>query len=305
MSVTDKRKRSETSSTSSLSDWDKSLDTIVEEINKVNKKHKNKKHKTQKTENSPTEIKKSEKEPKIMSEKKEKSIDKKLDAMSKQLSKMITKDDKSIFREIIKETFQEMKDQLLESFNKRLEILEGDLHVRAIENNELKTEVDNMKQEIKKKDDELKSMINKKHDEIKEAKLNIKTEADEIKGDLNDLEQYGRRNNIRIVGLRNDKPFETSQDTAWQVVNFINDKMDINISVHQIDIAHRLGPYSRDTNRNIIVRLISRQVKFNVLTHCKELKNTGVYINEDLTHTNQKVLSSMRLKDPKTVERAC
>ena len=118
------------------------------------------------------------------------------------------------------------------------------------------------------------------------------------------MEQYGRRNNIRIVGLRNDKPFETSQDTAWQVVNFINDKMDINISVHQIDIAHRLGPYSRDTNRNIIVRLISRQVKFNVLTHCKELKKTGVYINEDLTHTNQKVLSSMRLKDPKTVERA-
>ena len=45
-------------------------------------------------------------------------------------------------------------------------------------------------------------------------------------------------------------------------------------------------------------------VKYNVLTHCKELKNTGVYINEDITRTNQKVLSSMRLKDPKIVERA-
>ena len=88
------------------------------------------------------------------------------------------------------------------------------------------------------------------------------------------------------------------------MVNFINEKMDINLSVHQIDVAHRLGPFSRDTNRNIKVKFVSRQVKFNILTHCKELKNTGVYINEDLTRLNQKVLSSMRLKDPKSVERA-
>ena len=37
MSKTDKRKRTDTSSTSSLSDWDKSLDKIVEEINKEDK----------------------------------------------------------------------------------------------------------------------------------------------------------------------------------------------------------------------------------------------------------------------------
>ena len=34
---TDKRKRSDTSSTSSLSDWDKSVDKLVEEINKTDK----------------------------------------------------------------------------------------------------------------------------------------------------------------------------------------------------------------------------------------------------------------------------
>ena len=80
--------------------------------------------------------------------------------------------------------------------------------------------------------------------------------------------------------------------------------MDIKLSVQQIDIAHRLGPFSRETNRNVIVRLVSRQVKFNILSNCNVLKNTGVYINEDLTHTNQQVLSSMRLKDTNSVEKA-
>ena len=76
-----------------------------------------------------------------MSQDKDKSINKKLDEMNKKLSKMITKDDKLIFKEIIQETFREMKDQLLEPFTKRLEILEGDLHVTNVENDYLKKEV--------------------------------------------------------------------------------------------------------------------------------------------------------------------
>ena len=127
-----------------------------------------------------------------------------------------------------------------------------------------------MKKEIEKKDDELKSMINEKDDEIKKVQLNVKTEAEKINGNLNELEQYGRRNNIRIVGLRNDKPFETSQETAWQIVNFINGKMDINLSVHQIDIAHRLGPFSRNINRNIIFQICftSSEIQYSITLQC-------------------------------------
>ena len=80
--------------------------------------------------------------------------------------------------------------------------------------------------------------------------------------------------------------------------------MGLDLSVQQIDIGHRLGPFSRDRNRNVIVKFISRQVKFNILAHCSALRNTGVYINEDLTRLNSKVLSSMRLKDPGNVEKA-
>lgn len=284
-----------------MSEWDKSLDQLVEEIDKIDK-NKKKKPKTQTTPAKLTEIK--ENQEKTMAQEKDKAIYKKLDEMNKKLSKMLTRDDKSIFKEIIRDTFREMKDQLLEPFTKRLDILESDLHQKNIENDNLKTELNNMKKLIEEKDDETKSIINKKNVELKAVKTEIKTETDKRKESLNEIEQYSRRNNIRISGLRNDKPYVTSQETAWQVVSFLNEKMDLDLSVQQIDIAHRLGPFSRDSNRNVIVKFISRQVKINILSNCSALRNTGVYINEDLTRLNSKVLSSMRLKDPENIERA-
>ena len=161
-----------------------------------------------------------------------------------------------------------------------------------------------MKTLIEDKNEEIKTIINKKDDEIKKVRTEIKTEVDKRTETVNELEQYGRRNNIRISGLRNDKPYTTSQETAWQVVSFLNEKMGLDLSVQQIDIAHRLGPFSRERNRNVIVKFISRQVKYNILAHCNALRNTGVYINEDLTRLNQKVLSSMRLKDTVNVEKS-
>ena len=299
-----KRNRSDTSSTSSissLSEWDKSLDKLVDDINKT-KQSKKKKPKIQSTpeKSSKTEIETIQEE--TMS--KGKTTDQRLDEMNKKLSNMITRDDKAIFREIIKETFEEMKTKLLEPIMKRLEILEGDLHSKNIENDNLKTEVINMKQRIEEQNEEIQTIINQKDNEIKKVKADLMSEVDEQKEALNELDQYGRRNSFRISGLRHDKPFISSQETAWQVVTFLNERMGLDLSVHQIDIAHRLGHFRRDRNRNIIVKLISRQVKYNIFARVDALRNTGVYINEDLTHLNQQVLSSMRLKDKINVEKA-
>ena len=88
------------------------------------------------------------------------------------------------------------------------------------------------------------------------------------------------------------------------MVQFLNERMDLGIMVHQIDIAHRLGKYIRGSSRPIIIKFISRQVKSNIFANAKQLKISGVYLNEDLTRLNLKVLSSMRLKDPGNVEKS-
>ena len=82
--------------------------------------------------------------------------------MNKKLSKMLTKDDKIIFKEIIKDTFLELKEQLLGTIMKRLDTIESDLHEKAIENKTLKEEIQKMKKTINKNDEEFETEMNKK-----------------------------------------------------------------------------------------------------------------------------------------------
>ena len=79
------------------------------------------------------------------------SLDSKIDEINTKLSKMLTKDDKVIFKTIIKETFQELKEELLGSIIKRLDILESDVHKKEIENDNIKTELKQIKKEISNK----------------------------------------------------------------------------------------------------------------------------------------------------------
>jgi len=57
--------------------------------------------------------------------------------------------------------------------------------------------------------------------------------------DINDLEQYGRRQNLEIPGiLMSDN--ENNAETENKVLTVLK-KIDENISHDDIDIAHRLG----------------------------------------------------------------
>ncbi|XP_052791850.1 uncharacterized protein LOC128225998 [Mya arenaria] len=122
---------------------------------------------------------------------------------------------------------------------------------------------------------------------------------------VNDLEQYSRRNNIRITGDIKDSSGQTSHETAQQVLELFRTSMDIDIAMGEIDVAHRLGKYDEKKNRPIIVKFVCREVKSLVMRRAKLLKNSRkhVFINEDLTKLNNRVLSSLRIKDKSKVEK--
>ena len=239
-----KRRRSDNTSTSSVSnvsslnEWDSSLDKIVEHIEGKKTKKKKSKNKNKKTKTSDYTTETEE-----MANKN--TIDQTLEEMNQKLSKMLTKDDKKIFKEIIKDTFLELKEQLLGTIMKRLDVIENDLHEKEVENKNLKEEIKKMKKTINKNDEEFEREINKKNKDLQKTLKDAKTENDKYEERLNELEQYGRRNNMRITNLGYDKPYSTSEETAWQVVNFLNERMDLALSVHEIDIAHRIGRYTQ------------------------------------------------------------
>ena len=123
-----------------------------------------------------------------------------------------------------------------------------------------------------------------------------------IKGKVNDLEQYGRRNSIRIYGVP-EKGSENAEDTSETVINLLNDRIeDLNLTRENIDIAHRLGDQTsgkedkkkKPGNRHIIVKFVSRMTREKIISRKKQMKGTHIFIGENLTRMkNYSVLTSM------------
>ena len=129
----------------------------------------------------------------------------------------------------------------------------------------------------------------------------------EVTRDLHDLQQYSRRNNIRIFGI----PEKPEEDTDALVCG-VAEKIGAHITTRDIDRSHRVGrrtpqptnDTSRDNSyaavagspkdnspRPIIVKLISYKSKLAFIRNRRLLKGSGVVVAEDLTKMNAKLLS--------------
>ena len=215
-----------------------------------------------------------------------KNIDSELKAINEKLSHVLTKNDSTFIKEMIKETILELKESILAPVIKQVEVLESTLFNTNDENDKLKKEIQTLKKEIEDKD------------------KTLNTEKQKTASVINNHEQYSRVNNVRINGLPGDMKDETSNQTAGKVLDMISKKLDINMPYHEIDIAHRLGQFVQGQNRRVIVRFVRRQTKQNIMSIKKKLKGSGFSIFEDLTPLNAKVLASARKKQPDEVEHA-
>ena len=106
-----------------------------------------------------------------------------------------------------------------------------------------------------------------------------------LREQLDDLEQYTRRTNIRIFG--NPEPTGTDpEDTDAKAIDFFANQLGITVSSDHISRSHRTGKSGR-TPRPIIVRLVHHNMKVQLLRKRRELKaqETNFDIREDLTHS--------------------
>jgi hypothetical protein len=89
-------------------------------------------------------------------------------------------------------------------------------------------------------------------------------------------EQYTRKYNIRIFGVKEEK----DEDCKEAVLNIVRNNMHLDIAEVKIAIAHRIHSAGRD--RPIIVRLTDTETRRNIPHHRRVLKGTRVTIGEDL-----------------------
>ena len=202
-------------------------------------------------------------------------------------------------QDVMKKIIKEVKDDIskhikseVDKVQQHIKTLQTKVEEQSAEILELKNNQSDMQIKIDELTDEnatlttynleLKELVNQKDASLKKHD-----------NSLNELEQYTRRNSVRIYGVSDQDKNETSNKTITAVIKLINNKLDLNISPEVIDTAHRLGQFREDGNRPIIVKFVSRETKHLIIGSRRKLKGSAIVIREDLTKKNAKLLETV------------
>lgn len=147
-------------------------------------------------------------------------------------------------------------------------------------------EVDDLKGEVRSMERE--RIVDKETIRVMKEDLQVKThKIQELEDKIIYQEDYNRRKNLQITGLREQQHGETWEQTAVQVSKLFEDKMQL--PGMEIERAHRVGQRREEEGRPVIVRFNKFSDREAVLRNCNKLKGTNIYVNEDLSPASQAI----------------
>ena len=115
-----------------------------------------------------------------------------------------------------------------------------------------------------------------------------------------ELEQYTRKENVRISGIEEENGAETEDQLVEKVCKLVATS-GTSIKESDISTAHRLGRVRQQGEaRPVIVRFVSRRKKAELLRSKALLRNhdthRNIFVNEDLTHLRYRLFKCAREK---------
>ncbi|KAK9685259.1 hypothetical protein QE152_g38176 [Popillia japonica] len=116
-----------------------------------------------------------------------------------------------------------------------------------------------------------------------------------LQGKIDNLEQYTRRNNLRISGLAE----EHDENLERKVIAFCKDKLGVTIESKNIDGVHRLGKADKSkSSRPITIQFTNHGCKKNIIKSRSKLKHFKeiFFINEDLTKIRHELYKAAQKK---------
>ena len=151
--------------------------------------------------------------------------------------------------------------ELRAEFTNTVKILEDRFDKLKTENNELREELKVIKTEVD-------------NNNTKFAKLEAKLQ--EVQGHSIANEQYSRRRNVRIFGMRED----AGENCVGKVFDLVTAKLGRKLTDHDIEVAHRLPAKVKPWP--IIVQFRNRDIKLDVMKRRRVLKGSGIVVADDL-----------------------
>ena len=124
-------------------------------------------------------------------------------------------------------------------------------------------------------------------------KKKLSSQVSGVSEELDDIQQYSRRNCLLVHGLKENK----DESTDDLVLNLFNEKLGVAVDISMIDHSHRLGPVRGENNlkpRPIIVKFCSDRIRKAVFTPERKLKGSGISVTENLTKQKMKLLNEVQ-----------
>lgn len=112
---------------------------------------------------------------------------------------------------------------------------------------------------------------------------------------IDDLEQYSRRNSLRVSGIN-----ESKNENTDDLIIKLSDAVGAEITLSEIGRSHRVGkpnPGRPDKPRDILVKFVSyrsRQKLYKLRSTFKDNGYGSSYVNEDLTRRRSYILFKAR-----------
>lgn len=121
--------------------------------------------------------------------------------------------------------------------------------------------------------------IAKMTEEIATLRLENEVLKKECNSKTDVLEQYSRKNNLRVYGIQ-----ETQNENVEALVNgLLKNNLGLSMGENYIDCCHRVGPKRDNRPRPILVRFVSYKSRAEVYRSKSKLKGSKLLIKEDLT----------------------
>ena len=110
--------------------------------------------------------------------------------------------------------------------------------------------------------------------ELEEENQQLERRLQVVESGLDSVEQYSRRNCIRISGVP-----ETNDESVEDKVIILADTINSNLTIEEVDRAHRVGKPKdvnrKDRPRDIIVKFVSYRSRQKLMKHKSQLKHKG------------------------------
>jgi exosome complex exonuclease DIS3/RRP44 len=172
-------------------------------------------------------------------------------------------------------------------------------------NNELRKEIAYLKKKVEEKDAKI---------------IALEDKVNELEKKYDEMEQYSRRNSIRIKGL----PERKDEDLLERFKYLTSNRLNVECDDMDVDRIHRVGPAKPETTRDVLVKLTTYRAKQMIYKarsslrkpaeppdvidpeydteeerkkereYQNDLSQRGIFINEDLTKFRSNLLWKAR-----------